>query len=381
MEKKYALQDLPDSDLLLRLAEVLKQSRRVESVLVAHIAEVDVRGLFVSQASSSMHKYCTDVLNLSDAEAFLRITAARASRRYPVLLKMLDDGRLHLSGLAVLAPHLTNSNCEDLLARATHKTKGEIQKLVAEIAPKPDVAPSIRKVPERRKKNGQEPTKVESSERANEVVTPSARSTPSGKSPSPGETSPKREGHRRDKPPVVEPLGPSRYKVTFTASEEFHDKIERLSALMPGADFVSMMEAAVTEKLERLEAKRLGKVKNPRKGLDEADTAPGVRGISAPVKRFVWKRDGAQCTFVSADGRRCPERHNLEFHHDNPYGFGGDRGAKNVRLLCRAHNRFMAEKDYGREKMDQYRRRADRVREPAPSFSLFPDGVPMPNSA
>ena len=173
---------------------------------------------------------------------------------------------------------------------------------------------------------------------------------------------------------VVEPLGPSRYKVTFTASEEFHDKIERLSALMPGADLVSMMEAAVMEKLERLEAKRLGKVKNPRKGPDEADTAPGVRGISAPVKRFVWERDGAQCTFVSVDGRRCPERHNLEFHHDDPYGFGGDRSAKNVRLLCRAHNRYMAEKDYGKEKMDQYRRRADRVREPAPWFSLFPDG-------
>jgi len=35
----------------------------------------------------------------------------------------------------------------------------------------------------------------------------------------------------------------------------------------------------------------------------------------------------------------------------------------------------MAEKDYGKEKMDQHRRRADGVREPSPSFSLFPDGV------
>ena len=131
---------------------------------------------------------------------------------------------------------------------------------------------------------------------------------PSGKSPSPGETSPKREGQSQDKPPVVEPRGPSRYKVTFTASEKFHDKIERLSALMPGADLVSMMEAAVTEKLERLEAKRLGKVKNPRKSIEEADTSPGVRGISAPVKCFVWKRDGAQWTFERDDGRRCPAR-------------------------------------------------------------------------
>jgi len=120
-----------------------------------------------------MHKYCTDVLHLSGAEAFLRITAARASRRHPALFKMLDDGRLHLSGLAVLAPHLTDSNCEELLARATHKTKGEIQKLVAEVAPKPDVAPSIRKLPERQKKNGQQPAEREGSEQANEDVTPS----------------------------------------------------------------------------------------------------------------------------------------------------------------------------------------------------------------
>jgi len=366
MEKKYELKDLPDSDLLLKLAEVLKQSRRVESVLVAHIAEVDARGLFVSQASSSMHKYCTDVLHLSDAEAYLRIAAARASRRHPTLLKMLDDGRLHLSGLAVLAPHLTNSNCEELLSLATHKTKGEIQVLVAAIAPKPDVAPSIRKLPQR--------TQGEGSERTNEDFPSSTPSTPSGKSHSPSETSPKSEGRRQDKPPVIEPLASSRYKIQFTASEEFHDKIERLAALMPSADFVSMMEAAVTEKLERLEATRLGKVKNPRKSLDEADTTPGVRGISAPVRRFVWERDGAQCTFESADGRRCPQRRGLEFHHDEPYGFGGDKSTKNVWLLCRVHNRYMAEKDYGKEKMDQYRRSADRVGEPSPSFSLFPAG-------
>ena len=63
----------------------------------------------------------------------------------------------------------------------------------------------------------------------------------------------------------------------------------------------------MTEKLERLEAKRLGKVKNPRKSLEDADTAPGGRGIPAPVRRFVWARDQAQCTFEASGGRRCPE--------------------------------------------------------------------------
>jgi len=67
----------------------------------------------------------------------------------------------------------------------------------------------------------------------------------------------------------------------------------------------------------------------------------------------------------SSEGKRCPERDNLEFHHDDPYGLGGDRSVVNVRLLCRQHHAYMAEKDYGREKMDQYR-----VREPSPSFEL-----------
>ena len=180
-----------------------------------------------------------------------------------------------------------------------------------------------------------------------------------------------------DKPPVVEPLAlaPARYKVQFTASAELHDKLQRLAALMPGADLASMIEASVTEKLERLEAKRLGKVKNPRKSLEDADTAPGVRGIPAPVRRFVWERDHGQCTFESGEGRRCPERRGLQFHHHDPYGLGGDRSADNVRLLCRPHNLYMAEMDYGKEKMERFRRSADRVREPKPSFPLFPDRV------
>ena len=144
---------------------------------------------------------------------------------------------------------------------------------------------------------------------------------------------------------------------------------------MPGTDLASMIEAAVSEKLERLEAKRLGKVKRPRKSLDDADTSPGVRGISAPVRRFVWERDAGQCTFEAADGRRCPERHGLHFHHDEPFGVGGDRSANNIRLACAAHNAYMAEINYGKQKMDQYRRSADRVREPEPSFQLCPDTV------
>ena len=38
--------------------------------------------------------------------------------------------------------------------------------------------------------------------------------------------------------------------------------------------------------------------------------------------------------------------------------------------MCAQHNAYMAELDYGKKKMDQYRRSADRVREPSPTLQL-----------
>lgn len=369
------LKSLSNASLLLQLSKLVNQSRRVESVLVAHIAEVDLRRLYVREASTSMHTYCIDVLHLSEAEAYLRIEAARMSRRHPVVLTMLEDGRLHLSGIALLAPHLKTlspADGEELLARAIHKTTRHIKLLVAELAPKPDVAPSIRKVPEPRTNTAPENVASETP-LSSEPATPSARSNPEAPStPAPASRDPRAK---------VEPLAPARFIVQFTASGELRDKLERLQALMPGTDLASMIDAAVGEKLERLEARRFGKTDKPRKSLDDADTSPGVRGISTPVKRAVWTRDGGRCTFVGKNGRRCSERHRLEFHHDEAFGLGGDRSVSNIRLLCHPHNVYMAELDYGQETMDRYRGSADpdRVGEPAPWFELRPDGAQRAN--
>ena len=96
-----------------------------------------------------MFAYCMDVLHLSEGEAYLRIAAARASRKHPVLLTMLADGRLHLTAIDKLAPRLTRENREQLLERATHGSKRQILELIAEIAPGPDVPAVVRKLPGR----------------------------------------------------------------------------------------------------------------------------------------------------------------------------------------------------------------------------------------
>src|SRR5262245_10215982 len=123
MRYDNSFDQVSDDDLLGRLRSLLADSRRTESELVAHIGEVDSRRLYAREAAPSMYAYCTGVLRLSEGEAYLRISAAHAARRFPAILEMLADGRLHLSAIALVAPHLTPDNHEALLARATHRTK------------------------------------------------------------------------------------------------------------------------------------------------------------------------------------------------------------------------------------------------------------------
>ena len=117
---------------------------------------------------------------------------------------------------------------------------------------------------------------------------------------------------------------------------------------VPDGDLAAIIERAVTEKLERLDARRFAKTKAPRKDLSETETSPSSRHIPAAVRRAVSERDGNRCRYVDEQGRRCSARDRLEFHHRHPFAVGGDHSPQNIGLLCRAHNRYMAEHDYGK---------------------------------
>jgi 5-methylcytosine-specific restriction endonuclease McrA len=292
---------------------------------------------------------------------------------------MLADGRLHLTAIAKLAPHLTLENREDILKRAAHRSKREIEELVAELSPRPDAPAVMRKLPDRRIPLGRRPdggVSVESQLRPDGVATrePGLRldgvgaegveRRPPGAAALPASA--------RARPAEVEPLAPGRYKVQFTASAELRDKLERLQALMrpsvPDGDLGAILEQAVTEKLQRLEARRFARTQAPRKTLSERQTSPNTRQIPAAVKRAVYERDAGQCRYEDEQGRRCTARQGLEFHHRRPFGHGGDHSVANVSLECQCHNRHLAEVDYGREAVARHRRSETRaLPKPSPS--------------
>src|SRR5262249_6316651 len=86
------------------------------------------------------------------------------------------------------------------------------------------------------------------------------------------------------------------------------------------------------------------------------------RHISADVRRAVCQRDKCQCTYVSESGRRCDVRGDLEFDHEKEFARGGEATADNIRLRCRAHNQYTAERTFGAGFMERKREEAAEAR-------------------
>ena len=355
----HALSALSDQDLLAGLTSVVVADRRVTAELIAHLAEVDRRRLFAREACSSMFVYCTLRLGLSADATQKRIQVARASRRFPEVLECLASGRIHLSGLNLLAPHLSQDNVEELLDRAAGKSKREIEALVAELAPRPDVAAGIRKLPGPRRYPAAQVANDSASDRSESTAAAEAAAYVPGDlfsstEPLPAEVAGPVSPASR---PSITPLAPARYKVQFTAGQELHDKIERARELLahrlPDGDLAEVFDRVLSIAVARLERERFALTDKPKAKVRV--TAPGSRHIPAEVKRKVYQRDLGQCTYVDGRGNRCAARGMLEYDHIVPYALGGPPTFENTRLRCATHNRLEAEERFGAGFMAQKR--------------------------
>ena len=105
--KPYSLSHLADHVLLRDLATLVSQDRVTAAAMLAHLAEVDARKLYLPAAYPSMYMYCLKELHFSEDAAFKRIQVARTARQFPAIFTAVADGRLHLSAVVLLAPHLT----------------------------------------------------------------------------------------------------------------------------------------------------------------------------------------------------------------------------------------------------------------------------------
>ena len=315
---------MSDREVVERLGELLREERRLTAAVLVHLGEVEARRLYRPAACSSMHVYCTRVLGMSEDQAFKRIRAARAVREFPVVAAAVEEGRLHLTAVVRLAPHLTTGNVEALVAEASGKSKAEIEVMLARLAPRADLPERLERVA------GQAVLVPEPPRGDGAAVVPEPPAEP-----------PTRR--------TVAPLAPERFALQLTIGEATQRKLLRAQALLrhqvPSGDLAEVLDRALDALLDRVEGRKFGKARAPRAAKMYVDR----RYVPRDARRQAVARDGMQCSFVAEDGRRCEETGFLELDHVVPVTRGGSASAENLRVLCRAHNQYQAERILGRE--------------------------------
>jgi 5-methylcytosine-specific restriction endonuclease McrA len=362
------LESLSSAALLAATRELVRKSHVLEAELLVHLGEIDERKLYLACAHPSMFAFCVGELGFSEAAAYDRIMVARAGRRLPALLDAASSGRVHLTGLRLLVPHLTEANQEILLAQAAGKSKREIEELVARVAPQEPAPALAARAPE------QGVVEVSAHTRS----APSAAPTGSGVPPAPGlfwtaanggsfyEQRDAPQPPRRHRPSFV-PIGADQFQIQFTASSAFRDKVVEAQGLLRhrvlDGDLESILGRALDLLIVQVKKERFGVGRRARKAAAEAEmrSADGTssRHIPDAIKRAVYERDGGRCTFTDERGRRCEETSGLVFDHVEGFARTHRHTVEGIRLLCRAHNQFVAEQMYGRAFMEKARERRE----------------------
>ena len=351
--RAYSFTHLGNADLLHELAVSVEQDRSCTVRLLALIAEVDERKLYVPAGYPSMHAYCVQKLHLSEDAASKRIHVARAGRKFPGLFVALAEGRIHLAAACLLAPHLRPANVEELIAASTHRTKAQVEQIIAERLPRTELMPLVVAVV------ASEPATVEHAPghpRKPEIVVDSREALV----PEPVHSSTPIRVVPSGPPARVTPLAPQRFAIQFTIGACVREKLEHardlLSHQIPSGDLAEVFERALDALIPKLEKAKFAATTRPR----PARATRSARTIPAHVRRAVQQRDQGRCTFVSEDGHRCSATRFLEFDHVDPVARGGQATVEGIRLRCRAHNQYEAERTFGagfmRERREQVRR-------------------------
>ncbi|MET0790241.1 MAG: HNH endonuclease signature motif containing protein [Polyangiaceae bacterium] len=376
MGQSRRLWSLADAELLAGLASVMRKHNGVTAEMLAYLAELDERQLFLDLGFSSLFEYCVDALGLCESTAGRHIAAARVCRAHPQVFAMVERGELHASALSLLKKYVTSENAGELFELCKGKSARQVEVLLAARFPRPDVQDLVRRLPAQAPLTpsagggGELTPNVESGGKFTLNVGSALEAADVGSAiskPLPAHA----ERQRRN-----EPLSVDRYGVHFTADSEFCDLLERVRGLvghrLPSSDLLTLMRRGLQAYERELQKQRFAVGSKPRaaratvsgpsvtlpaagaqpEGAQTAEHKPTparrTRRPAAAVVRDVFIRDGEQCSYVSADGRRCTSRRCLELDHVRPWATGGANQPHNLRVLCRAHNQRYARRYFGK---------------------------------
>ena len=285
-----SLHSLSDDALLGSIKTAVKIERQATREVLLHLLEVERRRLYLERGFASLFEFCTEELGYCAGSAQIRIQSMRLIRDLPdetersQVMEKLDSGVLKLTQLSSLQK-FSRAVAMDLKRKVDANQKRELLQQIE------------------------------------------------------GKTT------RETEKIIIEALElprPQGTELKIHLDEEAMQLLQELKGLTshshPSGNDSQVLKQALRLAVAALKTKK-GLDGRRVTSHDEPDSTQ--QALPTPTRRFVWKRDDAQCSYVDPrTGRRCSSRHLLELDHILEKSKGGDHQPDNLRLLCHAHHRW-----------------------------------------
>ncbi len=308
METAKNLSKLSDQTLLTAAKTLVADERKITTLILHHLREIECRRLFSSLGFSSLYEYCRQELGYSEASAQRRISAMRLIKEVPEVEEKINSGALSLSVISQVQSYFRDKakiseplNVHEkiqILQNFENKSTREVEKEILAMSP-------------------------------SEII------------------------YNKEK---IRAVTAEQSEIKFYASSGLLKKLEKLKALMAhkstNISMAELVEAMADISLAKLDPEK----KNSRKTtsaqevtLRQSDNSKShTRYIPAELRRGVWSRDAGCCQYISAQtGKKCASSYGLEIHHKHAFAKGGEHSLENLMLHCFAHNQLEAVEEFG----------------------------------
>ena len=301
------LKELRNEELVSTIKTLVVKEREITLSVIEHLQELYDRRIHLSSGYSSIHEYLVKELLYSDGAAHRRISAMRLMQELPEVKQSIADGTLSLTTASTVQnffrsekqKHQKAYSKEEklkVLDQVAGKSKDECLKKLSEVSPTFLAKQKELSIPE-----DEELLSLMNEFRQLAMI---ADGTPQT---------------------IIK-------TALRLAIKELKSKTKRHSAIQEKQENSAPLEKLCGEDQDQ----------------DQSKNEPHSRYARKAIKQEVWPRDEGRCRFVDpATKRRCTATRHLELDHAKPFALDGETTTENLRLMCRAHNQFLARQTFG----------------------------------
>ncbi len=259
------------------------------------LMEVESRQIYYDFEVTSLHMYCVELLELSKHVANDFINVVRKSLEIPQLADAIRSRKVTIAKARKVCSVIDESNYREWIDLVVHCSCREVERTVAAANPKAAVQESMKYV-----SGDALELKVGVNEEWSELLV-----------------------RTKDLMSQRQRRAVSTEEALFTLMSDFvrkNDPVEKAK---------SALARTKTKTAKSDVAEQTGGSETP------------TRYRPATIEHKVDIRDGARCTFVGANGKRCESRRWLEKHHIVEFSAGGGHEVENLETLCSGHHKIV----------------------------------------